>query len=91
RGPATPLAPARRLRLRGRRPMNPLTHRETGVDIDAREDAEMFRAFNMGIGYVAVVPAAKADAAASALREAGETVFRLGEIVRGERGVELAP
>jgi phosphoribosylformylglycinamidine cyclo-ligase len=71
--------------------MNPLTHRETGVDIDAGEDAEMFRAFNMGIGYVAVVPAAKADAAASALREAGETVFRLGEIVRGERGVELAP
>jgi phosphoribosylformylglycinamidine cyclo-ligase len=54
-------------------------------------DAEMFRVFNMGIGYVAVVPAAEADAAMSALREAGETVFSLGEIVRGERGVELTP
>jgi len=54
-------------------------------------DAEMFRVFNMGIGYVAIVPPAAADAAASALSEAGETVFSLGEIVRGERGVELGP
>ncbi len=54
-------------------------------------DAEMFRAFNMGIGYVAVVPSAQADAATNALHEAGERVFHLGEIVRGERGVELAP
>lgn len=54
-------------------------------------DAEMFRVFNMGIGYVAVVPVAEADAAMSALSEAGETVFSLGEIVRGERGVELTP
>lgn len=53
------------------------------------EDAEMFRTFNMGIGYVVVVAAVDADAAASILRTAGETVTRIGEIVAGERGVEL--
>ncbi|HEV8640748.1 MAG TPA: phosphoribosylformylglycinamidine cyclo-ligase [Methylomirabilota bacterium] len=52
-------------------------------------DAEMFRTFNMGIGYVVVVPAPHAEAAGAALAVAGETVHRLGEIVAGERGVEL--
>ena len=53
------------------------------------EDAEMFRTFNMGIGYVVIVPPAAADSAARALRGAGEHVSRIGEIVAGERGVEL--
>jgi phosphoribosylformylglycinamidine cyclo-ligase len=53
------------------------------------EDAEMFRTFNMGIGYVAIVPAADADAATRSLRRSGETVTTIGEIVAGERGVEL--
>jgi phosphoribosylformylglycinamidine cyclo-ligase len=53
------------------------------------EDAEMFRTFNMGIGYVAVVPPGEADGLAAALTRAGERVYRLGEIVAGERGVEL--
>ena len=53
------------------------------------EDAEMFRTFNMGIGYVVIVAAAQADAAARILRGAGEQVTRIGEIVAGERGVEL--
>jgi phosphoribosylformylglycinamidine cyclo-ligase len=52
-------------------------------------EAEMFRTFNMGIGYVVIVPAGEADAAAAALAAAGETVYVLGEVVRGERGVEL--
>ncbi len=52
-------------------------------------DAEMFRTFNMGVGYVVIVPAAEADAAAAALAGAGETVYALGEVTRGERGVEL--
>ena len=50
---------------------------------------EMFRTFNMGIGFVVVVPAAAADRAASVLAKAGETVYRLGEIVAGDRGVDL--
>ena len=53
-------------------------------------DAEMFRTFNMGLGYVVVVPPEAAAAATRALAEAGERVFVVGEIARGERGVELA-
>jgi phosphoribosylformylglycinamidine cyclo-ligase len=53
------------------------------------EDAEMFRTFNMGIGYVVIIPSAAAETAARTLRGAGEHVSRIGEIVAGERGVEL--
>jgi phosphoribosylformylglycinamidine cyclo-ligase len=58
--------------------------REGGV-----ERAEMFRAFNMGVGMVAVVPAGDADAVAGALNAAGETAWIAGEIVPGERNVLL--
>ena len=53
------------------------------------DDAEMFRSFNMGIGFVVIVPPAAVEAAARLLRDAGERVFGLGAIVAGERGVEL--
>jgi phosphoribosylformylglycinamidine cyclo-ligase len=53
------------------------------------EDVEMFRTFNMGIGYIVIVPATAAESAARVLREEGEKVARLGEVVAGERGVEL--
>jgi len=43
-------------------------------------DAEMYRVFNCGIGMVAVVPAAQAEAISQALRAQGETVYQLGEI-----------
>jgi phosphoribosylformylglycinamidine cyclo-ligase len=52
-------------------------------------EAEMFRTFNMGIGYVVIVPSAVAERAAALLTAAGETVRTIGEIVAGERGVEL--
>ena len=55
------------------------------------EDAEMFRTFNMGIGYVVIVDHEAADRAGDALAAAGETVYTLGEVVAGERAVELAP
>jgi len=38
---------------------------------------------------VIVLPPTDADLAIGVLRDAGETVLRLGEIVAGERGVEL--
>lgn len=50
-------------------------------------DAEMHRVFNCGIGMVVVVPAAQADAIAATLREQGETVFALGEIVPQSDGM----
>lgn len=43
-------------------------------------DTEMHRVFNCGIGMVAVVPAAQAQAISQALQAQGETVYTLGEI-----------
>ena len=53
------------------------------------DDAEMFRTFNMGIGYLLVVPPGDADRSTRVLEAAGERVVRLGEIRAGARGVEL--
>lgn len=52
------------------------------------ERAEAFRALNMGVGFLFIVPAAEADAALSALRGAGEQPWVIGEMVAGE-GVTL--
>jgi len=50
--------------------------------------AEMYRVFNMGIGFILIVPAAEADTAIANLQNAGETVYRLGETEAGD-GVRL--
>jgi phosphoribosylformylglycinamidine cyclo-ligase len=52
-------------------------------------EAGMFRTFNMGIGYLLVVPSANAGEVIAELTAAGESVHALGEITAGERGVEL--
>ncbi|MGE5526375.1 MAG: phosphoribosylformylglycinamidine cyclo-ligase [Rhodospirillaceae bacterium] len=49
-------------------------------------DAEMHRVFNCGIGMVLVVDKRDADRACSLLREAGETVTRIGWIRRRRPG-----
>jgi len=59
--------------------------REGGVDA-----MEMFRAFNMGVGMVAIVPSADADAVVAELGGAGETAWIAGEIVPGEGKTVLA-
>jgi len=41
---------------------------------------ECYRTFNMGIGFVAMLSEAEAAKAETVLREAGETVFRIGHI-----------
>ena len=48
-------------------------------------DDEFFRVFNCGIGMVAIVDAADADAAARLLAAEGETVWRIGRVVRREK------
>lgn len=46
------------------------------------EQMEMYRTFNCGVGFVLVVPSDKADETTNFLAEQGETVWRLGKIVK---------
>ncbi|MDE0410477.1 MAG: AIR synthase-related protein, partial [Alphaproteobacteria bacterium] len=50
--------------------------------------AELARTFNCGIGMTVAVEAERADVLAACFEAAGETVFRIGEVVEGE-GVTL--
>jgi len=54
------------------------------------EESEMYRTFNMGIGFVLVVPPAEANQVIAALREHREPAFLVGEAVRGQNEVQLA-
>ena len=63
-------------------------------DIIAREgnvpERDMFNTYNMGVGMTVTVAKEDADLALSILRESGEPgAYVLGEIVAGEKGVEL--
>ncbi|KPJ63961.1 phosphoribosylaminoimidazole synthetase [candidate division KD3-62 bacterium DG_56] len=50
---------------------------------------DMLRTFNMGIGFILVVPAEQADPVRARLEMAGEQVYGIGEIVAGERSVQI--
>jgi phosphoribosylformylglycinamidine cyclo-ligase len=54
------------------------------------DDEEMARVFNLGIGMVAVVPAAEEGAALAALAGAGVRAVTIGEVVAGEGRVRVA-
>jgi len=53
------------------------------------EEAEMFRVFNMGIGYVLIVAADFADSIARSLERWGEKVNRIGTVTAGSGKVVL--
>ena len=53
------------------------------------EEFELHRTFNCGIGMVLVVAEAEAEAARRQLHDSGETVWQIGRIEAGERGVTL--
>lgn len=53
------------------------------------EEAEMFRVFNMGIGYVLAVAPDFADSITAKLTGFGETVYKIGTITKGNRKVVL--
>ena len=47
-------------------------------------DAELYQVFNMGIGMVAIVSAAKADAILKFIRAQKHKAWLIGEVVRGK-------
>jgi phosphoribosylformylglycinamidine cyclo-ligase len=53
------------------------------------DEEEMFRVFNMGVGYCLIVRPTFADAIERKLAKMGETVFRLGTIEKGSGEVRL--
>ncbi len=52
----------------------------------AIEPQELARTFNCGIGMAAIVALDQAESVTNALREAGETVHRIGTVEAGPRG-----
>ncbi len=52
-------------------------------------EEEMWRVFNMGVGFILVISQEEVDAALRHLARLGEKAFILGEIVPGERGVSF--
>jgi phosphoribosylformylglycinamidine cyclo-ligase len=50
-------------------------------------DQEMYRVFNMGIGMILVVAPDRAAELTAQLKEGGEQVYRLGEVVAGRGDV----
>ena len=52
------------------------------------EETEMYRVFNMGVGMVVVLAPDAVDAALASLNASGESTFRIGEVVAGEKGVQ---
>jgi len=53
------------------------------------EEQEMYRVFNMGIGYVLIVAEDFADSIAGKLQKYGQTVYRIGRITAGTGQVVL--
>ena len=53
------------------------------------DEAEMWRVFNMGIGYVLAVRPAFADSVTRHLEQKGETVHRIGKLTKGKGRVTL--
>jgi phosphoribosylformylglycinamidine cyclo-ligase len=51
--------------------------------------AEMYRVFNMGVGFVAVLPAAVADEALRLVAEAGYEAALIGHVAKGPKRVAL--
>ena len=51
---------------------------------------EMHRVFNMGIGMVAIVEPDEVGALQEGLRDRGVDSYITGEVVAGEKGVDMA-
>ncbi len=52
-------------------------------------EKDMFNTYNMGVGMMVAVPADQADKAVAILNASGEKASVIGEIVAGEKGVDI--
>ncbi len=52
-------------------------------------ERDMFNTFNMGVGMMMTVSSDKADGVIAALKNSGCDAYPIGELVSGEKGVEL--
>lgn len=50
-------------------------------------DLEMLRTFNMGIGFIMVVPGDERERALDALEQGGETAYEIGRVIAGDGAV----
>ena len=53
------------------------------------EEKMMYNTFNMGLGMVLAVEKKDVDTVLDAVSKAGEHAYVVGEVVKGEKGVEL--
>ena len=62
-------------------------------DLIAKEgnipERDMYNTYNMGVGMSVIVPKCEADRAIEILKSMGEDAYLIGEIVKGDDGVEL--
>jgi phosphoribosylformylglycinamidine cyclo-ligase len=57
-------------------------------DLGQVSQEEMMRTFNMGVGLIAAIPAAKFTRAKNLLDRAEEKFFVIGRVVKGDRRVQ---
>ena len=62
----------------------PFLQEKGGVD-----ETEMYHVFNMGVGLVLALPPNQIDLAIASLRESGESPSLIGEIIHGEKCVQI--
>ena len=58
-------------------------------DLGRVPEEDMYHTFNMGVGFILVVPEEAAEQTASRLSASGETAYQVGRIEKGERGVVI--
>ena len=68
-------------------PENPVFHLISSIGNIPERD--MYNTFNMGVGMCLALPGEQADQAVRLLNDAGERAFVMGEIKKGETGIDL--
>ncbi|MDH3889722.1 MAG: phosphoribosylformylglycinamidine cyclo-ligase [candidate division Zixibacteria bacterium] len=58
-------------------------------DLGNIDPDDIYRTFNMGIGYIIVVEAKDADSVCAAVEQMGEQVYRIGRVVTGSEPVVM--